>query len=88
MAGRPSVTVELDVLEDYVKQGLAKSSMAALLNVSRPTLDKLLDRSGLAREVAYSVITDEEIDDFLLEAKRQLPLMGERLIIGFFNSKG
>lgn len=86
MAGRPMVQIDLDVIQQGLDAGLTKIEIANTLNISRPTLNKILNDEF--PDTGYSSVTDDEIDSILLEAKLQLPNMGERLIIGYFKSKG
>ena len=88
MAGRPNVAVDRGELESYLLQGFTKSAIAELLDISRPTLNKLIAAHHLHHISEQSEITDQEIDEIMEHAKAELPHLGERMVIGYFTSKG
>ena len=89
MSGRPQVECDREMIAEYIAQGYKKSKIACLLNISRGTLDKIIqDDPALQNSSSYTQISDMEIDELMISAKEQLPLAGERMIIGFFTAKG
>lgn len=88
MAGRPVINVDGTLIGEYVDQGFNKSEIANFLNVSRPTLYKAIEEHGLSEDVSYDVLSPDEVDRYVKEAKAHLPFMGERMVIGYLKSKG
>ena len=58
------------------------SRIATILGVSRSTLYRRLEEEGIANELRYSNITDNDLDRIIMEIKRDHPNDGERMIIG------
>lgn len=89
MAGHRKINIDHDMLKDAISAGYSKREICDGFAVSRPTLNRIIsENEELKARISYSDITDEAIDVLLLEAKLNLPNMGERMIIGFFKGKG
>lgn len=89
MEGRPAKQFDEDEIIRLMEQGQSKSSIAAHMGISRPTLNKIIgDCPRLSTLSSFSNIVDEQVDQLVCEAKKELPLAGERIIIGFIHSKG
>lgn len=88
MAGRPLVDNNNQLLKECQAKGFTKTETAAALGISRPTLNRLLLRNDNVPNLSYSQITDDGLDTMVLEAKQQLPLAGEKMIIGCIKFKG
>lgn len=60
-----------------------------MFGMSRPTLDRLIGNNPtLGEAYMYMNIRDDDVDTLVYAAKQQLPLAGERMIIGSIKSKG
>ena len=87
MVGQPNVDVDRGELESYLLQGFTKSAIAELLDISLPTLNKLI--AAHHHHISEQTeITDQEIDEVMEHAKAELSHLGERMVIGYFASKG
>ena len=85
--GRPKFTVDPEIVLQQWRAGRSKKDLAAELNISRDTLTRILNDKGV-NPYQRLPISDEDIDNLMLEVKCLLPNAGERLIIGHFRSKG
>jgi len=69
MAGRPTTHISLEDVQLYIRQGHNKTSIAQLLNISRPTLNGFLKSANIDHLLTKNVMTDEEIDERTSAAK-------------------
>uniref|UniRef100_A0A7M5V4P1 Integrase catalytic domain-containing protein n=1 Tax=Clytia hemisphaerica TaxID=252671 RepID=A0A7M5V4P1_9CNID len=61
--------------------------IAKILSVDRTTLWRRLKENGYESMDKWTKVTDDELDSFILEVKKQHPLCGEVSVIGFLRSK-
>ena len=80
--GRPIIQVDIEDVEYLRGFRFSWSHIATILEVSRSTLYRRLEEEGIATELRYSNITDNDLDRIIMEIKRDHPNDGERMIIG------
>lgn len=85
--GRPKFDIDRAELLRLCQSGRSQKEIAEEYGVSRNTLRRIVkDKQITAFE--KSNLTDNEIDQLILEMKCLMPYAGERLTIGYLKSKG
>ena len=75
----------MEVIRDLRMLGFTWTKIANILNVSRQTLYRHLNSSGL---IGFTDVTDEELDGIIQSYKATHPNDGEQIIIGYLRSVG
>lgn len=77
----------MQLLRTLLQAGISKSQTARQLNISRPTLDTIITSHNLTHLTEKSNLSDQEMDVIMSDAKAELPSFGERMVIGYFQSR-
>ena len=85
--GRPSLVVEEDHLWFYVDHGFRVQDMALMLGCSKRTVERRLHMYNLSTQT-YTVISDYQLDDLVLQICLAYPRCGEKLIDGRLRVQG
>ena len=84
--GRPQISVDMYEVEFLRCLGFTWTSIAEMLDVSRSTLYRRLEESGLALQ-GYSTIPDSQLDSLVREIKHNHPNDGEVLMAAHLRSR-
>lgn len=86
--GRPAKVIHAAWLREGVsaRRRLRITTLASIINVSRPTLRKYLKANRLKR--AFSTLADEELDALVRYYKLRHPVGGLRYVTGFLQKLG
>ncbi|KAJ8519785.1 hypothetical protein ONZ45_g3290 [Pleurotus djamor] len=86
--GRPSTQINATFLADAMKadRNISKSKLAAMLGISRPTLNKQLRARGLHRQ--FNDITNDDLDLLVKTYRQTKPQNGIRYLTGFLRRHG
>ena len=83
--GRPIIEVNMDKVKELRMVGFTWTKIAGLLNISRQTLYRRLDGSGL---MGYTDVSDQELDSTIETYKATHPNDGENMVTGSLRSSG
>ena len=82
--GRPFLAVSIEDIEYLRRLRFSSTKIAQILGISRSTLYRRLEESGVQQDVQYASISDFELDRAVEYIKNLHPNDGERLLIGHF----
>ena len=68
--------------------GFSATDMAALLGVSRMTLNSRLHKYNLTGQQAWDNLSDEDLDEPVSNCITQHPEWGERMLMGAMKGRG
>ena len=80
--GRPLLAVSIEDIEYLRSLQFSWTKIAQILGISRSTLYRRLEESGIQQDVQYTSISDFELDRAVEYIKNMHPNDGERLLIG------
>jgi hypothetical protein len=87
--GRPKVAIAKETLIDLKDLGFSWTEISSMLLVSRWTIQRRVKEFGITDLVSYSNISDDELDEYVRQAKEQYgTLAGRSMVLGFLNSLG
>ncbi|XP_055958592.1 uncharacterized protein LOC130013971 [Patella vulgata] len=86
--GRPSKLVPFEQLEFLVSNGFKLNDMANLFNISPRTMSRRLLEYGISLNEKYSHISNDELDEIVIDLLSNFPNIGYRSIKGHLHSKG
>ena len=86
VVGRPKVSGKDDEIANMLTLGFSVVQIAKMLNVSRPTVYRIMNDAGIAR--SYSTIDDEVLDNIVRQIKSEHPNAGEVMLMGHLRAKG
>ena len=76
------MSVNVDEIEFLRNLRFSFKEISKILGISRATLYRRLDEEGLSSSCAFSDISDQELDSYLVTIKHSHPNDGERLVAG------
>ena len=82
--GRPSLQVDITQVMQLRKLGMSITKISDIMGVSRSTLYRKLENTGL---IGFTDLCDQEIDQVVANYKEAHPHDGERMVIGFLQSR-
>ena len=85
--GRPALQIDFEQVKLLREYHFTWEKIASILGIHRSTLYRRLQKENLDFELAYTNITDEELDKEIADIKKNHPLAGERMMIGFLRGK-
>lgn len=85
--GRPRIEVAIEDIEFLRNLRFSWTRIAKILEISRSTLYRRLEDEGLARQLTFTNITDNDLDREVERIKRMHPNDGERLMIGHLTQR-
>ncbi len=85
--GRPSFIIEKEQLLYLRSASFSWSSISTLLGVSRMTLYRRRVECGMLAEPSNTK-TDDELTEVLQDLKREMPYIGEVVVLGALRSMG
>ena len=83
--GRPAIEVSMDRVKELRMLGFTWTKIAKLLDISRRTLHRHLDGSGL---MGYSDVSDQDLDSVIESYKATHPNDGENMVSCCLRSHG
>ena len=86
--GRPSLNIARENIEYLLQLHFSAVDMALILRVSVSTIKRRLQKYSMSITESYSSITNEILDEEILNILKQFPRTGYRRMIGFLRSKG
>ncbi len=96
--GRPRMVLSLEYISSLLDLNLSIPCIAALLGVSRRTVHRRMAESDLSVRVhpkgtscctsLYSTLTDEELDQCVIDIKSRQPHSGYRMVKGLLQAQG
>jgi hypothetical protein len=86
--GRPSFDIDIDQVIYLKCLGFKWKQIANLIGVSVCTLHRRRQEYNVGEILQFTMISDEELCSQLTEIKKELPDVGERMIVGILPSKG
>ncbi len=86
-AGRPSLVIEQDHLRFFKDNGFKVHDMAMMLGCSKRTVERRLQLYNLSTR-DYTLISDPELDDIVLQMCSAYPRCGEKMTDGRLRAQG
>ncbi|XP_042626097.1 uncharacterized protein LOC109068500 isoform X1 [Cyprinus carpio] len=86
--GRPRMVLSLEYISSLLDLNLSVPCIAALLGVSRRTVHRRMAESDLSVRELYSTLTDEELDQCVIDIKSRQPHSGYRMVKGLLQAQG
>lgn len=86
--GRPKILIDLEQIIALRTIGLTWTKIANFIGVSRFTLHRRWQESGLPDIRTFTSISDDQLDIVILRVKNELPHIGERLVLGYLHRIG
>ena len=79
---RPTIEIDIDEVEFLRALQLTWTKMAEIMGISRRTLYRRLKEEDILENLKFSDICDADLDELLIDIKREHPNDGEILIRG------
>ena len=86
--GRPKFVIPEELLEQLLDMHFTCQTIATLLGVSLRTVRRRMEEYGLSVRSCYSIISDEDLDELVMQLKCNYPSSGYRVIDGILRSQG
>ncbi|KAM4556018.1 uncharacterized protein V3H82_015977 isoform 1-T1 [Fundulus diaphanus] len=86
--GRPRYDIDQEKLSELLEINLPVACIATLLGVSTSTINRRMREFGVSVRQRYSTITDEELDNAVINIKNEMPTSGYRMVKGRLRSLG
>lgn len=86
--GRPRYDIEEERLKELLFLNLSVDCISKLLGVSTRTIQRRMADFGLSVRQRYSQISDEQLDQAILQIKTEMPTAGYRMVKGRLLSMG
>lgn len=86
--GRPRYNITRQQLEYFIDYGFSAREIATLLGVSEATVQRRFQEYKLHTSVAFTPLSDEELDEVVKDIKRDFVQSGYRMILGVLRSRG
>ena len=86
--GRPRFDIRHEQLSHLIELGFTSVDIAIIIGVSRSTIARRLRDFGLSMERKYCVISNEDLDDIILNIIRQYPECGQKMMQGHLKERG
>lgn len=86
--GRPSYNIPREQLELFIEHGFNTSDMATMLGVSVRTVQRRLSEYSLSITDRYADISNEALDNHVMEVFQMFPNCGYRRMLAFLETKG
>ena len=86
--GRTKFEVSRDQLEYFVEHNFTAVQIANMLGVSLSTIRRRMRENHIDSSQPFSQITDEQLDNVVIDIKRSHPKCGYRMVIGHLRSRG
>lgn len=87
-SGRPKLLVPVSQITQLRNWGLSWIKIARTLNISRQSIWKVRHNMNINDSRAYSNISDEELNDILIEIKTQHPSAGYKYLWASLHARG
>ena len=84
--GRPKVCDKDAEISEMLKLGFSVVQISQMLNVSRPTVYRIMNDTGIFR--SYTEIDEASLDNIVREIKSEHPNAGEVMVTGHLRAKG
>ncbi|KAJ7370540.1 hypothetical protein OS493_031825 [Desmophyllum pertusum] len=86
--GRPSYSIPKEQLELFIEFGFNISDIALMLGVSVRTVQRRLSEYNISITDRYADITEEVLDNHVIEVFQMFPNCGYRRMLGFLETRG
>ena len=86
--GRPWFKISKEQLDFFVESGFTVPNIAGLLNVSCSTVERRMREFSISVRNKYSSVSDEELDNIILDIKTNFPNTGYKRMNGFLSQRG
>lgn len=86
--GRPKLVISQEQLEKLLEMQFDCPTIAKLLGVSLSTIRRRMTDYRLSVKSCYSTLSDQELDQLVLQLKYDYPSSGYRVIDGILRSQG
>ena len=86
--GRPAYYITKDQLHFFVSSGFNVPQMASLLNVGKRTIERRLHDFSISLTTAFSLISNDDLDEIVRGIVNEFPNVGNRRLQGFLRAKG
>lgn len=86
--GRPSYSISKEQLELFIEFGFHTSEIVTLLGVSVRTVQRRLSDYSLSITESYADISNDVLDNHVLEVFQMFPNCGYRRMLGFLATRG
>ena len=86
--GRPRFKISKEQLDFFVESKFTVPNIAGLLNVSCSTVERRMREFSISARNKYSSVSDEELDNIILDIKRNFPNTGYKRMNGFLSQRG
>ncbi|XP_041845240.1 uncharacterized protein LOC121642553 [Melanotaenia boesemani] len=86
--GRPRYDIDREKLTELLETNLPVACIAKLLGVSSSTINRRMREFGVSARQSYCTITDEELDNAVMQIKDEMPNSGYRMVKGRLRSLG
>ena len=86
--GRPSYSIPREQLELFIEHGFNTSDMATMLGVSVRTVEMRLSEYSLLITDRYADISNEDLDNQVMEVFQMFPNCGYHRMLAFLETKG
>ena len=86
-AGRPRILIIPQELLFLSNNGLNVSGIASVLNCSTRTIQRRFQEVGLYGRQRYSCLSDDQLDEHVMEIQHGHPNRGYRIVNGMFRSQ-
>ena len=86
--GRPSYETDIEQVELLREYSFSRTTISKIMGVHRSTFWRKVNKYCGNKELKYSDINDEDLDQIKIEIRKNHPLSGERVIIGLIRSRG
>ena len=86
--GRPRFKISKEQLDFFVESGFTVPHIACLLNVSSSTVERRMREFSISVRNKYSNVSDEGLDNIVLDVKRNFPNIGYKQMKGFLSQRG
>ena len=86
--GRSKFEVSRDQLQYFIEHNFTAVQIANMLGVSLSTVRRRMREHHVDSSQPFSQITDEQLDNLVIEIKQAHPRCGYRMVIGHLRSQG
>ena len=87
-AGRPRFAIPRDQLFFLIENNFTAPQMAEMIGISLRTIHRRMSEYGLSIGSRYATLTDDELDQIVIQIQDEFPTCGNRQMYGHLVSRG